>query len=120
VFLNNAVWVVSLMLVEFSASPKAIRAYVGAGCLTDRVGASYSDIIRKLSEAAIAFYEETGFIADRLEHCTANHQSPHGRGGRNRSAQSASSEEVGFTLLRIVMIFLAEVQLANDWPPPYT
>jgi len=116
-FLNNAVRVVSLMLVEFPASPKAIRAYVGARRLTDRVGASYSDIIRKLSEAAIAFNEETGFVANRLEHCAADHQSLHARGRRNRCAQSASSEEVGFTLLRIVMIFLAEVQLANDWLP---
>lgn len=119
VFLNNAVRVVSLVLIEFPASPKAIRAYVSAGRLTDRVGASYSDTTRKLSEAAITFNEEAGFIADRLEHCTANHQSQHGWGRRNRCAQSASSEEVGFTLLRIVMIFLAELQFANDWLPLY-
>ena len=72
-FLNDAVRVVSLMLVEFPAGPKTIRAYVSAGRFTDRVGASYSDIIRKLSEAAIAFDEETGFIADRLEYCAANY-----------------------------------------------
>ena len=71
--LNNAVRVASLMLVEFPASPKAIHANVSAGGLTDRVGASYSDRIRKLSEAAIAFNEETGFTAYRLEHCAANH-----------------------------------------------
>lgn len=105
-FLDNAVRVASLMLVEFPAGPKTIRAYVSAGRLADRVGASYSDITRKLSEAAIAFNEETGFIADRLEYCAANDQSRHGWGRRNRCAQSASSEEVGFTLLRIVMIFL--------------
>lgn len=37
--LNNAVRVVSLMLVEFPASPKAIRANVGAGGFTNGVGA---------------------------------------------------------------------------------
>jgi hypothetical protein len=61
------------MFVEFPASPKAIRANVCAGGLTDGVGATYSDSIRKLSEAAITFNEETGFIAYRLEHCSANH-----------------------------------------------
>src|SRR5258706_8927828 len=105
-FLDNAVRVVSLMLVEFSAGPKTIRANVSAGRLTDRVGASYSDITRKLREAAIAFNEKTRLIADRLEHCAGNHQSRHGWGRRNRCAQSDESEEVGFTLLRIVMIFL--------------
>jgi len=71
--LNNAVRVASPMLIEFPTSPKAIRADVGARGLTDRVGASYSDGIRKLSETAIAFDEETGFTADRLKHCAANH-----------------------------------------------
>ena len=71
--LNNAVRVAPLMLIEFPASPKAIRTDVGAGGFTDRVGAPYSDRIRKLSETAIAFNEETGFTADRLKHCAANH-----------------------------------------------
>ena len=71
--LNNAVRVASLVLIEFPASPKAIRADVGTGGLTDRVGASYSDRIRKLRETAIAFDKETGFAADRLKHCAASH-----------------------------------------------
>ena len=71
--LNNAVRVTPLMLIEFPACPKAIRANVGAGRLTDRVCASYSDRICKLSEAAIAFDKETRVAADRLEHCAANH-----------------------------------------------
>jgi hypothetical protein len=73
VLLNNAVRVVSPVLIEFPAGPKAICANVGTGGVTDRVGASYSNRIRKLSEAAIAFNEETGFTAYRLEHCAANH-----------------------------------------------